>query len=345
MNAPIPLRPDPSEIRHAERRSFFRAAAAVVLAARDRTSATKVLQEHWGDDRTAAMILKAATHPTSTADYLQVQSLKVVPQLSPASASAGLLAGAVQVDLEGINTIRIPMVISGPPAPPFVGEDQPGPVVDLSLGSIIVGPVSKILILSTLSREIEEASADTASQVIGRALTIATAKSVDAALFSANAATSSSPPGLLHGVTPIVPITGGGLSAMIQDIAALAAAIGAAGINPDNMVIITTPNLATKLRLQVGPKFNNTILSSSAIPAGQVIAAVPEGIAVAYSGTVQIDSSRNAIIHEEDTAPAAVPASPTRSAFQTDVIILRVRAQCSWAAQSGAISVINGATW
>jgi hypothetical protein len=55
-----------------------------------------------------------------------------------------------------------------------------------------------------------------------------------------------------------------------------------------------------------------------------------------------------------DSAPAAigtpgspaVVAAPTRSAWQTDVQMLKVRTKCAWATvHPGAVQVVNSVTW
>ena len=92
------------------------------------------------------------------------------------------------------------------------------------------------------------ASASNAETIIGDALALSTAQSLDAALFSNAAATPSAPAGLLNGVVPIASAAKTGAEGVADDLGALAGAIGAAGINPDSAVFITTPTLAVKIR-------------------------------------------------------------------------------------------------
>jgi hypothetical protein len=145
---------------------------------------------------------------------------------------------------------------------------------------------------------------------------------------------------------------------MSADLAALADAIGAGGVSPDNMVLVTTPGLAVKLRMAAGPRFNNPIFSSAYLTASganlgtaPLIALCPEALCAGYDGTVQVEASDSAVYHEEDVTPLPigqpgnVVAAPTRSTFQTDVIALRVRARCAWCIQSNAIAFIAACTW
>jgi hypothetical protein len=223
--------------------------------------------------------------------------------------------------------------------------------VDLTVSATALGPVSKLLILSALTREMAAASAENAEVIIGDALTLSAAQSLDAALFSANAATASFPAGILHGLTPIASAATTGAAGVADDLALLAAAIGAAGINPDDVVIITTPAVATKVRVLASPKFTNTVFSSSSLAAGTVIAIVAAGLTTGYSGAVTVEASTEATVHFEATTPlpivdnSGVVAAPVYSAFQTDMTVLKIRGNVAWAVHPGAIATVTGAAW
>ena len=173
------------------------------------------------------------------------------------------------------------------------------------------------LIISALSRELQDASAGAAEVVIGQALAIATEQSMDAALFSDAPADDTRPAGLLYGVTPIdassAPTAAEGVA---QTLGLLAEKIGAAGINTDDMVIITTPKLATKIRVLASPKFANVVLNSSSVADGNVIGIVPRGLITGYSDGVKIELSSHATLHMEDTAPADI-GTPQPTQAQT----------------------------
>jgi hypothetical protein len=191
-------------MRMMERRSFNRAAAALAMTTRgstvQRTAAAEVLQANWRDDDAAKQILKAATSPLTTSNFAAIQSTKFVEMLAPDCAAAKLLSLGYKFDLSGINSIKLPFIGGGgrPPKPVFIAEGQPAPVVDLATSDAILGPTCKVLIQSAITGELQSASAETAEEIIGMALAISTAQSLDAALFSNNAATPSSPAGILH---------------------------------------------------------------------------------------------------------------------------------------------------
>jgi hypothetical protein len=349
---PIPLRPDKGALARAERRSFVRACAALVLGNRPGAPHPEQIVKAWGDDAMAGRILKAAQSPTSTADYPQLQSTAVLPMLAPSSASARLLAAASSLDLAGVASIRLPFIgATGRPAVPFVAEGSPGPVVDLALSATVLGPSKKLLILTAISRETQEASAGTAEAVISNALAVSAEQSLDSALLGSAAASAIQPAGILHGVVPIASAGKTGAEGVADDLALLAGAIGANGINPDDAVFITTPTLATKIRVLASLKFGNIVLSSSVLAAGVVIAIVPQGLVTGYSGAVTVEASRAATLHFEDATPADIVtaagavAVPVKSALQTDMTILRIRGWCAWVVHPGAVAEVTGAAW
>jgi hypothetical protein len=351
---PILLRADPGALARAERRSLVRACTAIVLGDRPGAPHPEQIVKTWGDDAMAARVLKAAQSPTSTASYPQLQATTVLPMLAPASASARLLAAARSLDLAGITSIKLPYIgASGRPAVVFVAEGAPGPVANLTLSATVLGPTNKLLILAALTREIQQASAGTAEAVISNALAVSAEQSLDAALLGNAAASAIHPAGILAGLTPIPSAAATGAAGVAADLALLAGAIGAAGINPDDMIVVTTPALAVKIRVLSGLRFTNVVLSSSVLAAGTVIGIVPAGLVTGYNGNVTIDASQSALVHFEDTSPAdiiggssgPVPAFPSKSAFQTDMTVLRVRGDCAWTVHPGAVASISGAAW
>jgi hypothetical protein len=87
----------------------------------------------------------------------------VLPQLAPDCASSKLLALGAQIDLTGINSVRLPYLgyTGRPAAPMFVAEGQPAPVPNLATSAAVLGPVCKVLILAGISGELQSASAET----------------------------------------------------------------------------------------------------------------------------------------------------------------------------------------
>jgi hypothetical protein len=338
---------------HQHRRAFTRAVAAMAFAGCRGSAAQEVLKGLWRDDDQAGLILRAVSDPLETSSFPAIQTNVVLPMLAPAAASTKLLGMGAQLNLEGIATVRLPYVggAGRPASPAFVGEGAPAPAVNLLTRGAILGPACKIVILSGISAELQAASAETAEEIVSRALVISCEQAIDAALFSSAPATAIQPAGLLHGITPMTSTGGTGASGMADDLALLAEAIGANGISTDDLVFIATPILATKVRVLAGPKFQDAVMSSAMLSAGTVIGIVPRGLAVGYVGAVEVETSNAATIHFEDTAPLPIVdssgtlAAPTSSAFQQNLIILKIRARCAWCVQPGAVAVVEAADW
>lgn len=350
---PVPLRPDRAAYEADQRRSLTRAITSMALGGH--RDAEAVLQRAWPHDPVAGLLLKAAVSPTSTSSYPSYATTKTLPALAPQSASMKLFAQVTSIDLAGVSTIRIPNVALAP-QPGFIGEGAAAPLAQFSLGGVDLGPARKILIQAAVTGELENATPEAASAIIGRELAAAVAKSMDAAVFSNVAASSVRPAGLLFAVTPITATTPGAsdLEAAAADLAALAAEIADRGIDPTGMVIVAAWPQAMKLQLLSGANFANAIIGTPALADGTVVGVAPGGVFVGYSGAPEIETSREALAHFEDTTPlpistgtqgSGVLATPARSAFQTDSLIIKVRARCAWVAVPGAIQLVQSVGW
>jgi hypothetical protein len=359
---PVPLRADPLALKMLQRRSFNRAVASMAMTVtRGRTSTGRqpeeILRESWRDDD-AEKILKAASSPLTTSAFAAIQSTKVLPQLAPDAASSKLLALGNQFNLDGISSFKLPWIgYSGRPATPmFVAEGQPAPGPNLATSAAILGPVCKVLIIAGVSGELQSGSAETAERVIAEALAISVEQSQDAALFSTNAAVPrTSPAGLLNGLTPLTSVGGttGGAPAVAADLALLAFTISHHGISTDDLIYVTTANIATKIRTLAGPFFADVVMSSAAIPDGWIIAIIPQALATGYSGEVQVETSIAAPLHFESATPLPigtvgspnVVAAPVHSAFQEYLIMVKIRGRMAWAVQPNAVCYMTGVAW
>ena len=95
------------------------------------------------------------------------------------------------------------------------------------------------------------------------------------------------------------------------------------------------------------------MFASSGLADGVVLAIATSALVSAIDAP-QFDVSSNALIHQENTSPLAIGtagspatvAAPSRSAFQTDTLILRLRMDVSWGVRSaGSVAWLTGATW
>ncbi|WP_166296836.1 hypothetical protein [Bradyrhizobium sp. 2S1] len=101
------------------------------------------------------------------------------------------------------------------------------------------------------------------------------------------------------------------------------------------------------MKTKVGPKFDHPVLSTLGLPAKTVACFAPAAVASGYQDAPQIETSKTATVHFEDESlldivgPGSVVAMPTKTAFQTDLISIRVRARAAWAVTPGGAQVIN----
>ena len=237
-----------------------------------------------------------------------------------------------------------------PPQAPFVAEGAPGPNLQFSFDGVTVGPTKKILILAGVSAELESATPQAASVVVGRVLSNVASRSIDLTAFGMNPGDDASPAGLLHGVKPI-PAAAAGTDAMTEDLGALIGAIAGSGIDPTGTAFVCSSREATILKTRIGPKFDYPILSTLGLLPKTVAAFAPSAIASGYQDHPQIETSRSGVVHYDDSNPSEVvapdgrAAAPTYSAYQSNLISIRVRARAAWACQPGGAQVVQSVNW
>jgi hypothetical protein len=348
--ARVSFRPDYSSLFPAEQRSWHRAIAAHVLASSRYEDPNRIAKAAWPNDDRALAITRGAVTPTTTAGYPAWDPVVAYRSLAPSSAALALFQMGMALDLTGATTIRIPAFASLPVQPIFVEEGKPAPNVQWNFAAdTILGPAKKILMLAAVTAELNNATPDTATAVIGRILADIASRGIDNTSFGTAAADTVKPAGLLHNVTPITAATAG-VDAMVEDLGALAGAIGAAGIDASNVVFVCGPREATIIKAKASPKLDNPVLITLGLPAKSVAAFAPAGVASGYQDAPSIETSKEAAYHFDNaptdisTAPGTT-AAPVKSLFQTDLISIRVRANCAWAVATGAAQIINTVNW
>jgi hypothetical protein len=192
------------------------------------------------------------------------------------------------------------------PAPVFVGEGLPHPVGQGVMNRVIVGPCHKMLMGAAITNELEFAAVESATAIIGRLLSEQASKSLDAVLFDNVASSAIRPAGLLNSVTPIAATSGGGVNAMTTDLGLLATALGAAGCDPDRMVIVAAPAQALVLRLLASPQFNNLIIGTTALSDKSIVAIDPAALATGYSGVPSIETATETVQQYESASPLPI---------------------------------------
>jgi hypothetical protein len=346
----IPLRPDPAARRDAYIRSLARACIATAVAASERPlRAADYAKRAWGDDHIADMVLRAAVTPASLAGNSALTSVSqaFLAALVPASAGADLLARGIGLDFGSAASIRVPAIAL--PTADFVGEGAPAPT---QIAPTSAGPTltpHKIMVLTSLTNELLRSS--DAEDLVRQVLVEATAPALDKALFSATAATSDRPAGLLNGITGLTPASSASAKEqiLVDDMQALVAAVAPVAGN-NNLVAIASPDAAVALRLRVFRE-DLPILMSSSLAARTVIVVVPSAIVSAVSGPPQIDASTQAAFVRDTTPQEIVTAAGTvatsvGSTYQTDETLLRLRWPITWALRDPrALSFMVGVNW
>ena len=349
---PIPLRPDRGALVANERRSWQRAIAGHALATVSAKNPDAIVRSAWPADVRAFMIAKAATTPLSRSQYPARDIVEAFRSLAPGSAALALFEMGLMLDLRGITTIRIPHVVGLPLQPIFISEGAPAPAVQWSFASSVVGPGRKIVLLSAVTSELNDATPETASAVVGRVLADCTNRSIDLNAFGTQGPDDgTTPAGLLYGATPIT-AAAAGFTAMAEDLGNLIGAIGAANIDPTGAVYVCGPREATMIKILAGStKFDNPVLTTLGLPAKTVCCFAPAGIASGWRDAPTIETAKESVLHMESATPADIVsvggtvAAPVKSMFQTDVISIRVRANAAWAAAAGAAQFVTGINW
>jgi hypothetical protein len=329
----IPLVPDKAARNEIHVRAFVRAAIAIGLGARDKTvSPRDILRRQWGDDHEADLTLRAAVAPSTVAGNAAVARIgyAFLDALTGMSAGADLLKRGIRLDLDGLASVHIPGI--APPTVGFVGESMPIPAyVETTSAGPTLSPY-KLAAIVALSNELM--AMGSAEGLIRQALIEGVGPSLDAVLFSTNAATSAAPAGLRAGIAGLTPAAAGEKAqAIVDDLQTLATAIAPVSGN-SNFAIVASVDAAVALRFRL-VREEWPILVSSALAARTVILVALNALVSSVSGPPQIEATREAAYVPDSSPPEVVTspgvvASSFTSVFQTDKTALKLRWPISW---------------
>lgn len=318
-----------------------------------------VARAYWPrDPRTLALVQRATTIPATTtltgwaADLAHTAVGAFLGSLQD-SAAASLFAAAARYDLSGLGQLTLPRASSTGGAA-WVGEGSAIQVPQGVITGSTLGPARKLAIVESCTREIAEATPEGGESIVTTLVTDAVTRQLDTSLFSSTAGSALQPAGVVAGITPTVATTGGGPNAALGDLRNLTDAIVTAGAS-GNPLFFTSPGRALTLRGYFGGPLAAQVFGSSAISSSTLIAVDPRAFASAFGADPEIQVSREATIHFEDAAPQPIStpgapnvvAAPVRSAFQTDVLLIKCILRAAWCLRiPGAASWINaGLTW
>jgi HK97 family phage prohead protease len=349
---------------------IFRAAAVHAVAHATGKDVDAVLERMYGGDEGTAIVTKAAVAGATTtqagwaaelvntamADFLEtLRPVSVYPTL--ASVGGRLTFGP------NAGAIKIPARAATPSiGGSFVGEGGAIPVRRLGLTSVTLSP-KKMGVISVFSREIARYGTPAIEGLIRQEIIADTALTIDSLLLDANAASAVRPAGLLNGVTALTPTAGGGHAAILGDIRQLAAPFDTANAGR-NLVLLMNPAQSRSLSMTPGPDgslgWTDTIMnefrvvSSTTVPVGRVILLDAADFVSATGDTPEFETSDQAVLHMEDSAPTQIGtvgtpnavAAPVQSMFQTAQIAVRMLLDITWATRrAGMVQYLDGATW
>lgn len=306
-----------------------RHAAALVSGA----SPGDICRSLWPDDKITPAVLKADTLPSDTSGWasdpastIGMEFLRGLP-----SAAAALIGRGVSFpQVPGI--MRLPRQVAGPISAPWVQEGAPIRVASDGVDTILLPEPKKLGVILALTRELYKKPA--ARAVTDALLRESAVKSIDAAYFSADAASDAGHAGLLWDATDL------GVGTNLVEDLELAARSVASGLAP--VLFVLSPGRREQAVIRL-PDIAPNVIASSAIADDTLVAVDPSAFAHSV-GAPDISASREAAIHMS-TVPlelvSGVPATadPIRSALQTDTIVLRLLLDISYAARrTGAVA-------
>jgi Phage capsid family len=326
----IPLRPD----WHAQRDATVGALVRSIV----------------GYGRTA-LAHRAATAPTMTTDAtaLSQATAAFLSTLVGYSAAADLLQRGIALQFDKAGSISVPGITPGEST--FVAEGAPFPVRQLPTTPGATLTPFKFGTLTSLTGEMLRSAS--AEALIRQALIDSTGPGLDRALFSNAAAVAQTrPAGLLNGITPLTPAPAGAKTeAMNTDLIALGSAVSVVA-GKSSVVFVMAAGQAIAIGLRALGAFEYAVLPSSVLAPGTVIAVAVNALASAVEGAPTIETSSEAIGHEEDATAASIvtpggqTAHPVRSYFQTDSVSLKMRWPISWLLRDPrGVAYMTGVNW
>jgi HK97 family phage major capsid protein len=252
---------------------FRRSLTVKAIAGLTDRDVNQVAERLYGKE-VGATITKAAVAPADTATSAWAGALvptivgPFLRSLTPKSAAAQLIELGTVFDLRR-GSISLPNLSTEFPNGAWVQESGPAPVLRGTFAATTLTP-KKLMVLSALTNELAERSAEDAERIISDLLTDAVSRELDATMFSADAATATAPAGLLNGIAATAGTAGGGQTAMATDLRALTAAVATAG-GGAKLVVIASPAQAMSLQVLGGGGFTTPIIVAPTLPAGTVI--------------------------------------------------------------------------
>lgn len=310
----------------------------------------------YSDDRTVRAIIERAAAPvgsTTTAGFGAELGQNLVGDflgtLAPLSAAAAIMSQGLMVNLGRAAELKLPAREGGASTTvSWVGEEKPIPVREYAFNDDAKLEPKKSGFIIGVSRELARRMGG--ESVIRTLIREDAAASLDATYFGTQAGDAETHPGMLAGVAAIPGFAGGDRTAIETDLAALSDVVSAG--SSGQLVFIVSPRRANRIRI----KHTNlaqelTFLPSLAVADGDMIAVDPASWAHGFTDEIEIDATRDAVVHMSDEPAAIVDdsgivADPVRSYWQTDALAIRMLTDIAFASRRpNAVAWATGLTW
>lgn len=241
----------------------------------------------------------------------------------------------------------------------FVGQGAAIPVRQGAFTAITLTP-KKLGVITTMTREITEHSTPQIEAIIRQAMLEDTAVAIDTVLLDATASSAIRPAGLKNGIAKITPSATASIVGFIADLKALYAALitATAGnvrapvwiMNPGDVLAAsllqtTTGDTPFRQELAGGTLLGIPVVTSTTGLSDMMGIIDAADFLTASGDSPQFAVSDQAVLHMEDTSPAAIStvatpnavAAPVRSLFQTDSMAIRMMMDLNWAKRRAGI--------
>jgi hypothetical protein len=295
-------------------------------------------------------VTRAAVAPAMTgvpgwaAEIVPMIPFGTLEALAPQSVYARLAPRGVRLSFEGTGSVRVPSRASGELAGSFIGEGRPIPMKQLSLAAVPVAP-KKLGVISAFTAELANRSLPSIESVIRTAVADDTGEAVDTLMLDDQPDDGIRPAGLLSGVAALTPtpIANGSQAALASDLAQLAGAIEGAA----DLVYVTSEADRVRALLLAPGALALTILPSTTMPAGRVVALDAADLVTGEGDEADIDVTEDVTLLADDAPPGdGTLGRSVLSMWQQQFIALRLRSEMAWAMRRpGRIAFVENVTW
>jgi hypothetical protein len=347
---PIPLTPDAGALVERNVNALARVAIVKALARLDpRCDARNHLRSRWPDDPIAPLVLRAASEPATRAANLALGRTLIadlIATIGSTGAGARLLQAGLQLVFGSAGSIYVPGFEATADKVGFVREGAPIPVHGLTTTGGFLEPRKLAVIVGLTSEMIASSNAET---MVIDALVRATSLALDAALFDALPADDVRPAGLRHDIAASTASENTDSDdAMIEDLSTIAGAVSVIG---GPIMAVASPERAIKIGLRARRELPLGIVGTPAVAGNDVLAVAVNGLASAVDAAPEIEASKFAGVHMNDTPLPIVGdgrtlATPTSSLWQSDTVGLKLSFDASWALRDArALAWLTATGW